>query len=148
MNSCVKNIILLNGEIVLVDEIDYEWLLNQGSWSLQGKGYARCSRGVERWMHRLVFRRSNGYSPTLVAHKDDNKLNNTRLNLLDLSYSMNTRAGSIRSDNTSGYKGVSFCTKTGRWAAFISLHGVSSFLGRFNTPLEASKAYENAKRNL
>lgn len=48
---------------------------------------------------------------------------------------INTR---VRSDNSSGYKGVSFHKATGRWVAYIDRNGRRIFLGRFATAEEAN----------
>lgn len=51
-------------------------------------------------------------------------------------------------NNTSGYKGVTFCKQTGRWIAQITVNGKHKHLGRFNTREEAYAAYCVAAREL
>ncbi len=48
-------------------------------------------------------------------------------------------------NNTSGFRGVSFHKPTGKWRARIKVNGINKHLGYFNTPEEASAAYEAAK---
>lgn len=50
----------------------------------------------------------------------------------------------MRSDNSSGYRGVSRESKTGKWYARILIGGVVRYLGTFSTPEAASVAYEEA----
>jgi hypothetical protein len=44
----------------------------------------------------------------------------------------------------SGYKGVRFCKKLGRWRAIISVDGKAKRLGAFDFPELAAKAYDDA----
>lgn len=69
--------------------------------------------------------------------KSDNKIQNLRL----ASHTEVARCGSMRRNNTSGFKGVSFCKSTKRWAAVISVNYRNVFLGRFDTKEEAHAAY-------
>ena len=48
----------------------------------------------------------------------------------------------IRSDNVSGYKGVSFEKRNQKWYARIQIYGKEKFLGYFDEAKEAGRAYE------
>jgi hypothetical protein len=54
----------------------------------------------------------------------------------------NTRA---RSDNKSGFKGISFDRRTGKWSAGLSVEGKRVYLGYFDTAEEAGRAAEEAR---
>lgn len=54
----------------------------------------------------------------------------------------------IRRTNTSGFKGISFRKDNKKWAASIAYKGQRRHLGMFNTPEEASEAYELAAAEL
>ena len=56
----------------------------------------------------------------------------------------NTR--DIRINNTSGYRGVSWCAFTSKWKARIWVDSREIHLGRYLTALEAAKAYERYVR--
>jgi hypothetical protein len=47
-------------------------------------------------------------------------------------------------NNTSGYKGVSWNSHAKAWAARITVRGRRVFLGSFDDPVEAAKAYNEA----
>jgi hypothetical protein len=53
----------------------------------------------------------------------------------------NTR--NIKSNNTSGYRGVSFNKTKEKWQASIGLNNKQIYLGTFNTAEEAAEAYIN-----
>jgi len=57
-----------------------------------------------------------------------------------------SRLGRKHARNTSGFAGVSRCARNGKWKAAIQFKGSYKFLGRFDTPNEASEAYQNAVR--
>lgn len=88
-------------------------------------------------MHRLIL----GVEAGFVDHRDGNGLDNRRSNIRPATIGENARNARIRSDNTSGYKGVSFHKVTGRWSATIAINGKSKHLGLFGTPEEAHAVY-------
>lgn len=53
--------------------------------------------------------------------------------------------GKKKSNNKSGFVGVYFHKSAGRWAASITVSGKARHLGLFDTPEEASQAYEMEK---
>jgi len=56
----------------------------------------------------------------------------------------NTR--DIKSNNTSGFRGVSWDKINKKWAAKIQVDNKQKHLGRYSTPLDAAKAYERYVR--
>lgn len=62
--------------------------------------------GREYLEHRLVFLYYNGYIPEQIDHINLNKLDNRLENLREATFSQNECNKAIRSDNTSGYKGI------------------------------------------
>ncbi len=85
-----------------------------------------------------------GYVPGLVDHDNQNKLDNAWSNLREGTKSQNSGNSKIPSTNKSGFKGVSLCRMTYRWRASIRINGKEKNLGRYDTPEEASAAYEEA----
>jgi len=70
--------------------------------------------------------------------KDDNRL----CNLREATNSQNKFNARIRSDNKSGYKGVSYSKKNKKWHASSRVNGTLYFLGYFNDPELAHEAYK------
>jgi hypothetical protein len=80
-------------------------------------------------------------------HKDGNGLNCQDGNLRVCTSSQNGMNRGKQSDNTSGYKGVTWDKSKGKWQASIKVNQKTIFLGRFNNVIEAAKAYdEGAKK--
>jgi hypothetical protein len=111
------------------------------------RGYAARGDGPihKILMHRLILARVIGRPLQPLEetdHKDGNPLNNRRDNLRIATRSQNSQNRERQTNNTSGYRGVSFVPATGKWR--VDLKGM--YLGQFNTPEEASAAYESRAR--
>lgn len=132
--------------IALVDEAD-EALVAAHTWSLNSDGSAVTHGSVA--MHRLIMQAPKGYD---VGHRDGNRLNNQRANLMVIPRSVTThRAG--RSSGRSGYKGVSYDRqRAGQnrppWRAQVMKDGVRHASSWFYTPHEAAIWYNDKAREL
>lgn len=139
----MKEIELAGGEIAFVDDADYE-SLRQFRWRKDKDGYAVRATTTGKLttvrMHRqlLGLKKSDRVD---VDHGDKNRLNNQRFNLRVCTRTQNNANSKRRSDNKSGFKGVTFCKYTGRWRAVISVEKKYVHLGRYDTPQEAHTAY-------
>lgn len=113
------------------------------------KGYIRIKiNGKSHFAHRLAFvYMENRHPVDQVDHIDRNTLNNAWKNLREVSQSQNMRNRSIRKDNRTGYRGVSYIKKTNKFRARIrNEFGKQITIGLYKTAEEASKAYEDALR--
>lgn len=91
-------------------------------------------------LHGIFF---NG----LIDHKDRDPLNNQIENLRPATKSQNMANRGRFSNNSTGYKGVSFLKRDSLYVARIQFRGQSIFIGRFQDPTIAAKAYDRvAKR--
>ena len=86
---------------------------------------------------RIIYLMFHGYLPEVAAYKDGNSLNTKIENIIAASCS-----------EQSGYKGVTYATKTKKWVAKIMREGTNLYLGSFNSPEEAHKAYCKAAKKL
>ena len=91
--------------------------------------------------HRLAWFYTHGVWPDELDHINRVRTDNRLENLREVTSSQNNQNASLRSNNTSGFKGVSFCSRTGRWRAQIRVDGKGRDLGRHRTPEEAFEAY-------
>ena len=83
-----------------------------------------------------------------IDHRDGDVTNNRWNNLRRATWSQNNANRRRPSHNTSGFKGVSLCRKSGKWLAFIGKKGRMIYLGGFLTPQAAHDAYAAAARKL
>lgn len=105
--------------------------------------------GRNHHVHRIIWFLVNGAWPKMhIDHIDGDKHNNRLSNLREASRSENNWNKGIYKSNTSGYKGVCFNTKSGRWQAQIKKHGVRKYLGLFDTPEAAADAYWIAAKEM
>lgn len=139
----MKQIVLSNKDVALVDDQDYEEL-SRRSWYISSSGYA-CTwlYGKNARMHRMIMKAESGLD---VDHINHNKLDNRRSNLRLCTRSQNN-ANRITTSST-GYKGVTWIKKKNRFAAQIKINGVNKYLGLFKSAVDAAKAYDVAAKKL
>lgn len=115
--------------------------------SLDGRGYLHVNI-LNRFVrvHRIVFFLRWRWAPSEVDHRDNDKLNNRISNLRAATRRQNSGNSSLGRNNTSGYRGVSFSSRSKMWHAQIKVNGRQTYLGRFSTPVEAARCYDRAAR--
>lgn len=133
---------LQNGGVAIVDDQDWP-LVSQYSWRLHRRlGYAMTSQWRDGkaqtiYMHRLINATPPGW---ITDHIDRDGLNNRRENLRTVNHSQNALNCKLHSSNSSGFRGVQKTRR--RWRATLIYNGVREHLGVFDTPHQASEAYE------
>lgn len=128
---------------VLVDDADLEQVLAAGPWFVQQNQWAtyaarNAGRRTTVALHRFLTGAPRGFQ---VDHLNCNGLDNRRANLRVCSQSQNQGNSRRRTDNTSGFKGVSWNKQAGKWQARIRRGGRRVHLGYFTTPEDAHTAY-------
>lgn len=94
-------------------------------------------------LHRLIWIYVHGDIPEGIeidhinGDRQDNRLSNLRL----ATDQQNAVNAGVRIDNKSGYKGISWHKRIGKWQAQINISGKRVSLGYFNDPKTASNAY-------
>ena len=114
--------------------------------ALRPDGYLRITLDGECYMaHRLAWLYTNGVWPSLnIDHINRVRSNNRISNLRDATHAENSQNTPMNSRNSSGYRGVSWHNKVGRWRANIGIKGNAKHLGYFDTPEAAYEAYKIA----
>lgn len=148
----MKTIALTKGQFVQVDDEDFEYL-SQFKWHLLTSSRSRTAYAAR---HRpgkhseliLLHRELAGQPELIVDHKDRDGLNCQKNNLRLASTFESAANVSIRKDNSSGVKGVSFRKDVNKWRAEIQAGGRRKRLGVFNTFKEAAEAYKSAAKVL
>jgi len=95
---------------------------------------------------RIIYFMSYGVDPypLEVDHIDINSLNNSVKNLRVADRVLQCQNKTIRQDNTSGVKGVSWFKQTSKWLARIQVDGENKNLGLYPTLKEAVEARNDA----
>lgn len=135
---------------VLYDDEDHEliskyhWYPHKGSKHLyvQSSVYKNGKRIATIKMHRLVM----GFPKKQIDHRNRNSLDNRKSNLRFADNSQNQMNRGPDKNNTTGYKGVSFKKREGKFVARITVKSLKKriFLGHFLTARRAAKAYNKA----
>ena len=101
--------------------------------------------GTEYLAHRLAWLYVKGRWPRHeIDHINRNSSDNRWCNLREATASENHCNTGLRSDNTSGVKGVHYRTDRGKWEARIKLHQKVYVLGQFPVFANAVRARAEA----
>lgn len=139
-----------NGKQAIVDASDVE-LVAGVNWCISFRGYAvrsqRDQQGIKRtiYMHRVIAGTPSGME---TDHISMDRLDNRSSNLRVATTSENgfNRCATVK--NKSGFKGVSWDTRRGKWVAQIAVNGKRSSLGYFDIVEEAATAYAIASAKM
>ncbi len=120
-------------------------LIDGRGWILRD-GYVISSQCLDsRALHRIIKPAPPGMR---TDHKNRNRLDNRRSNLRSITHNGNTHNAKLRSDSTSGFRGVyrakSHGRYTGKWKAEIVFQGRAYGLGVHCTKQDAARAYDKA----
>lgn len=103
-------------------------------------------------VHQLVAMAFLNHTPCgmkmIIDHKDEDKLNNHFENLQITSNRKNVVKSIDKSKTTSKFTGVRYEISRRKWRAEITINNKLHFLGRFNSELEASEAYNKKLKTI
>ncbi len=122
-------------------DLDMYDILMGRSWNVNGSGYLGASINNANVMaHHLII----GFPPEgyVIDHIDRNRNNNRRNNLRFLTISQNAMNSLLCSNNTSGFRGVTWDKNRKKWKAAIRHFDKTLNIGRFPTAIEAAIAYD------
>lgn len=148
----MREIPLTRGLVAIVDDEDFDWL-SQWKWHAHSTGNgvyaARNTSVAERaaglgrtvYMHRAICRPPVGL---VTDHVNCDRLDNRRQNLRHATPRQNTWNSAMK--GAVAFYGVRLCAQTKRFAARIKTPSGVKWLGRFDTPEEAARAYDAAAR--
>lgn len=143
---------LTQGKYAFVDDRDYGYLMSW-KWQVMNGYNGRCcakrssarKRGEKRrniYMHRIIM---DYFGDMDIDHINGNALDNRRSNLRICTRSQNHHNAGLRSDNKSGYRGISWRKDNKTWATRIDFDNTSRHLGCFKSIQDAVSARREAE---
>lgn len=140
---------LTRNQVAIVDDADYA-LVAPYRWHCMAKGYAArrlrvCEGSAIVLMHRIIMQ-----APTdlQIDHINGNKLDNRRSNLRLVTNQQNRFNQRPRKDNKTGYKGVCWNRRVGKFCAQIHHNHTNMLIGHYSTAIEAAHAYNRKAAEL
>jgi hypothetical protein len=140
--------IIVEGYEVLLDDEDYEYIVNCYDLKMRGE-YVYCSpkkkfRGMGLFsmqLQKVLMLPDRLGRKIVVDHRDGNERNNQKSNLRICTHPQNMKNRKKSKGRTSIYKGVSWDTRRGAWKAKISSDNKQQSLGYFKDEIPAASCY-------
>lgn len=140
----MREMILTKGKVAIVDDEDYDNLLNyhwHASPGHRNTFYARRGEwdSKEKKMKTIRMNRQilNYYGPDVIDHIDGNPLNNQKSNLRVVT--SRTNSNNRHHETSSGLRGISWHTSRKKWRVYMRVGGKQRHFGFYSDINEAIK---------
>jgi len=145
----MREIPLTQGKVVLVDEEDFAWLAQFKWYASKRKHTWYAMRNIRKpdgrrtatTMHAVMMNVGPGLE---VDHENGDGLDNRRSNLRVATKDQNQQNVRCKSNNTSGFKGISWDRNARKWGARLEVSKRRIYLGLFEDAEDAARAYDAA----
>lgn len=139
-------IYLSNNHVALIDD-EVSDIVGKHKWqacAVKNLVYASRHVGKTKELLHHFLGKLWGWTFIRIDHKDHNSLNNTKDNLRPCTQSQNLANARMRSDNTSGFRGVIWDQQRGRYRAELRTNGKTKHLGRYLKAEDAARVRDAA----
>jgi hypothetical protein len=151
----MREIALTKGYVAFVDDDDHE-LLGQFRWRALVRSHTvyvqrEVRRSDGKWTSEMMHRRIMGLVPgdgIQVDHINHNGLDNRRANLRLATRFDNQHNRVLAKTNTSGFLGVTWARREGKWQAMVKANGRNYWGGYHDTPEEAARVRDELAAEL
>lgn len=139
----MSEIELTRGKVAIVDDerfaelYPFTWQCNAGGYATRAE--SRDGKDITIYMHKQIMGCLDE-----VDHKNGNTLDNRIENLRMCHHWQNGGNRKLNKNASSGFKGITWHEKTGKWMAQITCQGKRRHIGLFSNRLEAARAYDSA----
>lgn len=119
-----------------------DFIKYDGRWGgVSKRGYIQLTyEGTTYVVHRLIWMWVYGEEPEQIDHINGDRQDNRLENLRDVDHLTNCRNRKKRSNNKSGFEGVSWDKENWQWVSQLRIEGKNIKIGEYNTPQEAADA--------
>lgn len=133
---------MTSDKVMLCDADDWEqW--KQYYWNISKDGYVRAFvDGKTVVYHHHLLDAKDGY---VRDHINRNRLDNRKCNLRYATFHANSLNKSISKVNTSGYCGVAYEKRIGKWRTYIYFNNKMIHIGYYDNQEDAIKARKEAE---
>ncbi len=135
------------GKEIIFDDIDYELLrerslfIEKGTGQIQTVHVSGNGKKTSTPVAKIIM---GADGKSIIHYGDGNKLNIKRNNLTVTTFQKAHFKNKLNKNNTTGFKGVHFNTRTGRYTAQIKKDNKAIHLGYFIDINQAALAYNEA----
>jgi len=135
-----------DGELIRISVISKKTKVGDVAGRIGKRGYKYLNfYGKKYYVHRVIWLMHYGTLPKILDHIDGNPLNNRIENLRERTDSQNLCNSKIKSNNTSGVKGVYWHKLKQKWTARIGFNKKEYHMGYFNEKEDAINAVLEAR---
>tara|TARA_R110002124_G_scaffold24569_5_gene89892 strand:- start:1766 stop:2269 length:504 start_codon:yes stop_codon:yes gene_type:complete len=129
----------LTGVFTRKVKLSYKSKIGEVVGCLTKAGYLTTQvNGKSYRLHRLAYFYMTGDWPNITDHINGVKTDNRWTNLRSCTQQQNTFNQKISSNNTSGFKGVSWVSKRKKWYVTVGGHKPNPHVGAFDSLEEAA----------